>query len=124
MKREMVVDKALYGTCQIKFLFDACTYARFHFNGTHIPVPIVLPYPYAWEACTSRHCKYTCSQSTPIFVKRRISTRRCELFSMYNRRVILAFGVFACTCLAVAFLECSFIAACAFSVSRWFIQTT
>ena len=70
----------------IKFPFDVCMYAHFHSNGTPVLVPIICLYPYLSYARTSRHRKHACSQSTPVFIKRRISTRRCELFSMFAKQ--------------------------------------
>ena len=71
------------------FLFQWYARTRTHTRGKLVPVVV--------------HCKYACSQSTPAFVKRQISTRRCESFSISDRCATFAFQGFVCAacCLLV-----------------------
>ena len=53
---------------------------------TPLSIATVHLYLYPSYACTNRHHKYARSQSTPVFVKHRISTRRCKSFGMFAER--------------------------------------
>ena len=72
-----------YGTCHNKVSLERSYERPFPFlpyaraRSCQMPVCVVFGRPY--------HL-YACWQSMPVFVKRRISTRRCESFGMFAER--------------------------------------
>ena len=91
------------------YIHTASIYSTCH-NKVSVRRPYIRPfpfqrYPYLSYTHTSRHCKYASSQSTPVFVKYRISTRRSKSFSMLrsDRHVTFAFRVFMCAACCLLF---------------------
>ena len=100
-----------------------CTYVRMYgtcHNKVSVERPYERPFPFLRYART-RTCRtpvcvvierpyhlYARRKTTPVFVRRRISTRRCESFGMFasDRSVTLALRVFV-RAAAVSFSECS-----------------
>ena len=76
--------------CWTSLRMPVSVLCRTHTHGK--PVPVVV------------HCNYACSQSTPVFVKHRISTRMVRIIRyVRDRRATFAFRVFvwAVCCLLV-----------------------
>ena len=80
--------------------------------------PYVRPFPFQRYARSSRHTqKCACLRKAPN------RYHKVRIVRYVRRAINVLLLPFECSCaqLAVSFSECSFIAACAFSISRWFI---